>query len=154
MIQRIQSLFLFLAFVCVALLFVFPVADLLYPEGRYTLYIMGLYKSQPEMADKIFTSIPLIVLAAASAILSIVTVFMFKARPKQIRNNRINLLITATLIILIFFYIDKAVSISPDSSKTYSVGIVFPIIALVFILLANRAIKKDEALVRSADRIR
>ncbi len=37
---------------------------------------------------------------------------------------------------------------------SYGPGIFFPIISLLFILLANRAIRKDENLVRAADRIR
>jgi ABC-type polysaccharide transport system permease subunit len=56
---------------------------------------------------------------------------------------------------IFFFYIpmiEKKISIVPDYSKAF--GIYLPLVALVFLIMANRAIKRDDKLVRSADRLR
>lgn len=37
---------------------------------------------------------------------------------------------------------------------TPGIGLAFPLLAILFLLLAARGIRKDEALVRAADRIR
>jgi len=48
--------------------------------------------------------------------------------------------------------IEKKINIIPNYLD--SIGIYLPLIALVFMVMANRAIKRDEKLVRSADRLR
>jgi hypothetical protein len=41
-----------------------------------------------------------------------------------------------------------------ELSTTYGIGMMLPLLSLIFCLLAIRGIRKDEELVRSADRIR
>jgi len=154
MIQRIQSVFLFLAFLSTSLLFVFPIADFVYPEGKFVLYITGLYQAEGEMIVKTFNTIAMIILTAASALLSIITIFRYTDRKQQIKLGRLNLILYAALLVLLLVNIDKANNIQPQAVKSYSFGIVLPVISLIFIWMANKAIKKDEDLVRSADRIR
>jgi len=38
--------------------------------------------------------------------------------------------------------------------STYQFGMYIPLISLVFLVLASRAIRKDEALIKSSDRLR
>jgi amino acid transporter len=88
--------------------------------------------------------------------------FSFKNRKKQIRFAGLNLLLLCGFIVLTFFTFDNVQSYLNHSvnqqgselSTTYGIGMVLPIISIIFNFLAIRAIKKDEELVRSADRIR
>lgn len=57
------------------------------------------------------------------------------------------------LIVVMFFYTDR-VAADVGVTTSYEVGSVFPIVALVFLVLALRGIRKDEKLIRSADRLR
>lgn len=62
---------------------------------------------------------------------------------------------TAMLLLLIATINKTLEKISGTVSEgTYGWGLALPLIGVLFIFLANRAIRKDEALVRSADRLR
>jgi membrane protease YdiL (CAAX protease family) len=83
----------------------------------------------------------------------VLTILQFRKRLRQLRTINFAILLNIVLIVLLFFYTDK---ISKDISlpTEYRMGSVFPLISLVFLVLAMYAIKKDERLVRSLDRLR
>ena len=158
MIQRIQTLYLSLAFIAIALLFAFPLAQFLSDHGAYIFSVRGLKNMVPGEPN-VFNPmlfLPLIVVAISLALLSLYTIFQFKKRSLQIKLTHIGVLTAIALIIGIFFLyipmIEKKINIVPDYSKAF--GIYLPLVALVFMVMANRAIKRDEKLVRSADRLR
>ena len=78
-----------------------------------------------------------LLLFGLSALLAIISIFAFKKRQNQFVLNRINIL--SNLILLGVF--------------SWRV-LVVPFISIVFLFLANRAIHRDEELVKSADRLR
>jgi len=158
MIQRIQTLYLFLAFVAVSLLFVFPLAQFFSENGAFVFSITGLKNMVPGDPD-VFSAIifiPMLIIAAGIGILTLFTVFQYKNRPFQFKLTNFCVLLSIILIFGIFFFyipmIEKKINIIPDYSKAF--GIYLPLVALVFLVMANRAIKRDEKLVRSADRLR
>jgi hypothetical protein len=158
MIQRIQTVYLFLAFIAVALLFAFPLAQFFSETGTYIFSITGLRNMVPGEPDafKSLIFLPLIVLAAGIALLALFTVFQYKKRPFQVKLTSAGVFASIALILGIFFVyipmIEKKINIVPNYLD--SIGIYLPLIALVFMVMANRAIKRDEKLVRSADRLR
>ncbi|MFA5974081.1 MAG: DUF4293 domain-containing protein [Lentimicrobiaceae bacterium] len=158
MIQRIQTLYLSLAFIAIALLFAFPLAQFLSDHGAYIFSVRGLKNMVPGEPNVLnpMLFLPLIIVAISLALLSLYTIFQFKKRSLQIKLTHIGVLTAIALIIGIFFLyipmIEKKINIVPDYSKAF--GIYLPLVALVFMVMANRAIKRDEKLVRSADRLR
>jgi len=158
MIQRIQTLYLTLAFIAIALLFAFPLAQFLSDHGAYIFSVRGLKNMVPGEPNVLNPMIflPLIIVTISLALLSLYTIFQFKKRSLQIKLTHIGVLTAIALIISIFFLyipmIEKKINIVPDYSKAF--GIYLPLVALVFMVMANRAIKRDEKLVRSADRLR
>jgi len=64
------------------------------------------------------------------------------------------LLISASLVVTMFLIYDIQNSFAPNIYGEYKYGIYLPVIALIFNLLANRFIRRDEKLVRSVDRLR
>jgi hypothetical protein len=66
------------------------------------------------------------------------------------------ILLDIVLIALVFFVyasiIERNLLASPDYLD--EAGIYFPLISLIFLILASRFIMKDEKLVRSVDRLR
>jgi hypothetical protein len=157
MIQRIQSLFLAVAAIAAVLMFFFPIADF-YSEhiGNYKLLLTGLkcMDPDPKIHTTFWVTVPLAMLAAGSFILSVVTLFFFKNRPLQIRLLAFNILITIVLIIAVFLYYINSVEKLTGIPPSYQFGAFSPLICLLFLILANRFIRKDEAMVRSADRLR
>lgn len=158
MIQRIQTLYLFLAFLAIALLFAFPLAQFFSETGTYIFSITGLKNMVPGEPDafnpKVF--LPMVIVAIGIALLVLFTIFQFKKRALQIKLTSVGVFASIVLIMGIFFLyipmIEKKIKIVPNYLD--SIGIYLPLIALVFIVMANRAIKRDDKLVRSADRLR
>lgn len=158
MIQRIQTVYLSLAFIAMALLFAFPLAQFFSETGAYIFSVTGLKNMVPGGANAFIPMIflPLIIVAVGIALLSLFTIFQYKNRSFQVKLTNIGVLSAIALIMGIFFLyipmIEKKINIVPDYSKAF--GIYLPLVALVFMVMANRAIKRDEKLVRSADRLR
>jgi len=157
MIQRIQSLFLVAATAAAILMFFFPIANF-YSEtlGNYRLLATGLkcMDPDPKVHATFWFAIPMLAFVTGSAVLSLATLFLYKNRPLQIRLLAFNILITIVLIVTILMFYMNSVEKLTGISPVYEFGAFCPLISLLFLILANRYIRKDETLVRSADRLR
>jgi hypothetical protein len=149
MIQRIQSIFLFLASAAGLGQFALPYAST--DDG-------GPVAEAPVLADGVFNpfdNIGLLGLLALSALISLIAIFMFRNRILQGRLTGMAALVTVLLILLLGFVLSQTMNSLPSGETLrYQAGLVMPVLALVMQWLAGRYIKKDEALVRSADRLR
>ncbi|MCR4659157.1 MAG: DUF4293 domain-containing protein [Bacteroidales bacterium] len=179
MIQRIQSFYLVLAACCMALCFMFPVAQYSsvmtstrqVVEGELTL----LPKDNPEMMNQIANiepvitfcqrgyihTWPLVVLAAVCIVIALATIFIYRNRVVQMRVAAAGFLLSVVYAFLIFFWAVDAYAKSmtavlgcEDVQIRWFVGAYAPIAAVLFFFLAQRAIRKDEEKVRAADRLR
>lgn len=82
----------------------------------------------------------------------IVAIFQFKNRQNQFVLNRVAILIQ---FFLLGFFVYRALSMPGEGlTSEKGIGAFVPIVSIVLLALANRAIKKDEDLVKSVDRIR
>jgi hypothetical protein len=159
MIQRIQSLFLLSVVVLTALLFVFPIAEYFSDSVSIRLTMLGV-KSYVPSAAGIQTAVISSYLVYFLVFLNITigavagyTIMQFKQRSFQIRLTKVALMLDIVLIIVLFVITDflkKKLAVDPD----YGIGIIFPVVSLIFLLLAQRFIQKDDKLVKSADRLR
>jgi hypothetical protein len=158
MIQRIQTVYLSFAFTAIALIFAFPLAQFFSETGAYIFTVTGLKNMVPGGANAFNPMIflPLLIVTIGIGLLTLYTIFQFKNRSFQVKLTNIGVLSAIALIMGVFFLyipmIEKKINIVPDYSKAF--GIYLPLVALVFLVMANRAIKRDEKLVRSADRLR
>jgi hypothetical protein len=158
MIQRIQSVFLSVAFLAGVIVFFFPLAGIYGPTITYKFYIYGLVNMVPgePSAISFMTTFPLLLLNILAGALALGAIFFYKNRVTQMKIVRFAIFMEIILIALIFFIyasiIEKNLLASPDYME--EAGIYFPLIALIFLILANRWIMKDEKLVRSVDRLR
>jgi len=158
MIQRIQSLYLGIAALACIVLFFFPLADYYHElQGNYKFFIYGIRSMDPE-PKVIFSSyftLPLIFLAVVSLIFSVSTILLYKNRVLQIRLCAFNMLANVVFIMLVFFFYATKISSMTQIEPDYNyIGMGLPLLSVALLALANRAIRKDEALVRSADRLR
>ncbi len=157
MIQRIQSLYLFLASVAMSVLFFLPIADfwgdISYQFSIFSFGDISVDASSP-FADAFTT--PAMAFVIVLVLLPLLAIFMFKNRKKQLMAVRVCLALIIAFLVLVFFYyiptIEKEIVLQADyvSAK----GMFFPLASLIFIILAQRGIIKDEKLIRSMDRIR
>jgi hypothetical protein len=88
----------------------------------------------------------------ASALLALIAIFLFKNRKLQFVFGRIIILINLFLLGLLIYL---SLNLSGEASVSEKgIGMFLPVLAILFIVLANKAIKKDEDLVKSVDRLR
>lgn len=158
MIQRIQTIFLCLAFLAAVALFFFPLAGIYSTSATYKFYIYELKNMVPGEASifTFMTTFPLLLLNILVAAFSLACIFLYKNRVLQAKLVRLAILSDIIFIALVFFIYAKIVETNLAASLDYldEAGIYFPLISLIFLILANRAIMKDEKLVRSVDRLR
>ena len=135
MLQRIQTIYLFLAaLVSAGLIFVFD----LWKENGEPVYA----QDEPSV----------LALFGLSALLSLVTIFLYKNRKLQFVLGRVNIILN---LILLGLFVYWSLNVSGESKiSEKGIGMVIPIVSIVLLVLANKAIKKDEDLVKSVDRLR
>ncbi|BAO55549.1 DUF4293 domain-containing protein [Nonlabens marinus] len=136
MIQRIQTIWLILAAACSGGL-IFLVS----------LWIDGEGNEVVAMEENAYFGA-----FVASAILSLFAIFLFKNRRTQTVINRLNIMLN---LILLGVFVYRALTMSGAAAVAEKgIGMFIPILSIVLLVLANRAIRKDEQLVKSVDRLR
>ena len=143
MIQRIQSIYLLIAtLVSGGLVFVFN----LWSNLKEQIFALDLLMRE----SFLLKVIPLLFLL--SAVVSFLDVFLFKNRKLQFVVGRLIILINLFLLGLLI-YVSLTLPGEISISKK-GIGMFLPILVVLLIVLANKAIKKDEDLVKSVDRLR
>lgn len=152
--QRIQTLFLGVAIITNLVLHLVNFASVKTDQLVYEFSLWGLLNT--ETGEMVYSSYPLLGLNLISALLSLVIIFMFQKRQLQIKLAKLNLSIQAAFVAAIFFLLDFAIEDLglQNAEVEYAIATLISVLPLLFIYLAIRNIKKDEALVRAADRIR
>ena len=92
------------------------------------------------------------VLFFVSAALTCVAIFKYKNRQLQFVLGRLSILINFILLGIIVYFSQNLSGEINVSEK--GIGLLIPILTIVFVVIANKAIKKDEELVKSVDRLR
>ena len=161
MIQRIQTIFLFLYIAALISTFFFPVWQKISfndQTNEVDVIVTGhvssvIYDKAGEVIiyDNFWVG-GFIIIACIVAAMSI---FSFKNRLTQIKLGTLNSLFTSLLVIyyldVIYYNIDY-IDIKVKISFLISFYLIF--LAIFFNFLANRFIRKDELLVRESERIR
>ena len=159
MIQRIQTVYLALAFIAMLAMFYFPLASFIGGTNDHLIYYVYNVKSEmpsgnPEIPS--FFTYPILALAVLASLFSFMAIFMYKNRRMQMKLVRGSIILILAMIAVFFFYatplLEKASGLVGFAE--YDIGTYMPLIAFVFLFLANRAIMSDEKLIRSADRLR
>ncbi len=149
MIQRIQSIFLLLAAGALGSQFTLPYLET--PADNPARAVAAL-------SDGALTPLDnpgLLGLTVLGMVVSFVAIFLFKNRPLQAKLAGTAMIISILLMALVVFATKMTIDQAPEgSSANFNAGIGMPLLALALNWFATRAIRKDEALVRSMDRLR
>ncbi|MFO8053702.1 MAG: DUF4293 domain-containing protein [Bacteroidales bacterium] len=155
MIQRIQSLYMLAGFILAIALFFVPVASFDMTGGEtFTFTIIDFQALlKMELERQVFIT-PFITNILAAAIL-VVNIFLYKNRKLQRRLLMVTVVVNLSTLGGLFYLADQIQSLPEVISRaSYMSGIYFPLAILLFLVLANKGIRKDEKLLRSADRLR
>ena len=136
MLQRIQTVYLLISALIIWGLYLwFPII-----KSESGLIIIS--NNEPMVVGLIFGSI----------LLTLLSIFNFKKRQLQFVINRLSIILNF-LLLGVFVY--RSLTLSGETLVSEKgIGVLLPIISIVFLVMANKAIKKDEDLVKSVDRLR
>lgn len=144
MLQRIQTVYLIIAaLISGVVAFVAPFWNEVNGEINLLLDLLQDEKTYNRAIPFLFI---------LSAIGSFVAIFLYKNRTRQIIINRINIVINFLLLGIIVYHLLNLPGEIDISEK--GIGVFIPLLVIVFLALANKAILKDEKLVKSVDRLR
>ncbi len=136
MIQRIQTIYLVVSILVMAILFAW------FPTVLGTDGTVILDRSEPLVFGLTFGSMAL----------AVISILSFKKRQLQFVLNRLNII---SNFVLLGVFVYRLLRLSGETFVSEKgIGVLLPIISIVFLVLANKAIKRDEDLVKSVDRLR
>ena len=141
MIQRIQSVWLLIAALVMALLFYFPT------------YKFSGTSAPPLSIGEDFLAI---IMVALSIGLSLFTIFNFNKRKQQTGLTWLNILLCIGLQVWLVIRVNGKTSEAAfvNLQGHYWIGLFIPLITIICLFLAKGGINKDEKLVKSLDRLR
>jgi hypothetical protein len=136
MLQRIQTIYLIISAALIGAIYIwFPI--IVSEEG-----IVIVRNDEPIIVGLIFGSI----------LLTFISISSYKKRKSQFVMNRLNIILN---FFLLGVFVYRTLTLSGETLVSEKgIGVFLPIISIVFLVMANKAIKKDEDLVKSVDRLR
>ncbi len=155
MIQRIQTVYLLLATIAMSLTLFLPLATIW--QGGNEIIIKAWF-ADGTVGFKAPLPLYLGIILSVATALPFVTIFLYKKRMTQIRLcvSEIVLLLGSVAFIALYCYrmCDVLAELMQELNFTLGFASLMPFVAIIFVVLAIRGIARDEALVRSLDRIR
>lgn len=164
MLQRIQTIYLLLATICSVLMLFFPIFQIVVVDTTGNQSMSSSFGAYGVHGDTT-SAMPLYLIFVFSAMLSIIAIFLYKNRKKQLLICRLNLLfqiVVAISFLLVYFfglnYISSTYTdlgyLTNNVRITIGLGYYLLFLGIPFLLLAIRGIRADEALLKSLDRLR
>lgn len=147
MIQRIQTFYIFLSTVLIGLLFVLPFAEIAFNNQLFLFDIRGIVRNETVEQN----GLPIAIFIGIIVLIHLIIIFLYKKRIRQIRLLVFVILLMLGLFGMFYFFTYYSFN---GAEISFKFSVVFPLVAIILDYLAIRNIGKDEALIRSIDRIR
>ena len=177
MIQRSQTVYLLLAFICMTLLLYFPLFSVISSFdgvsmiGEVSAYGFHIVEAPSIDAEGMTFSpgkpveMPIYIVFIVLALITAMSIMLYKNRKRQLLVCRLNFMLHLLVVIAfyVFYYVGQGVLSDALNAKAIdgvevtfgmNAGFFLLIPTIPFLLLAIRGIKNDEKLLQSIDRIR
>ncbi|MBT8255100.1 MAG: DUF4293 domain-containing protein [Bacteroidia bacterium] len=136
MIQRIQTIYLILSALALGALYYW------FPAINDESGLIIIERNEPLILG----------LLLGSVVLTFISILNFKKRKLQFVLNRLNIILN---FVLLGVFVYRSLTLSGETLVSEKgIGVLLPIISIVLLAMANKAIKRDEDLVKSVDRLR
>lgn len=147
MLQRIQTIYILVSGLLIASLMRLKLADISVDGDLMELLAKGILKGE----EIVYNGLPILIFAGLITLMHLVVIFLYKKRILQIRILVFTIILLLGLFGLIFYFTYSGFE---GAKVAFKVPVAFPMVAIVLDWLAIRSIGKDEALIRSLNRIR
>ena len=154
MLQRIQTVYLFIVAALGLALFFLPLANMQAGADLFTFDIFGLNAGVNAQSEQVYRTWSLAVLIGISTLLPFITIFLYKKRRLQIRFCIFNAILLICFYLLFGFFVWITYGKYSATHFGIEIALAFPLVNLILTYLAIRNIGADEALVRSLERLR
>jgi membrane protease YdiL (CAAX protease family) len=136
MLQRIQTLYLIVSGILITALYIW------FPLVRDADGNAVIERNEPLVLGLLLLCVGL----------TITVILAFKKRKIQFVLNRLIIILN---FVLLGVFVFRSLTLSGETLVSEKgIGVLLPIISIVLLAMANKAIKKDEDLVKSVDRLR
>jgi len=157
MIQRKQTIYLFFAGLVTLFLLFIPLGHLATEVAYYKYTAFAVREATPDNTF-ILNTVGNAVLLCGTSALSFITIFLFNNRKLQMKLVSVNmLLVLLTICSIMYLYpnilFPKNIHLS-GAKVDFNYTILVCFVSAIGLYLAKKAIAKDEATIRSADRLR
>jgi hypothetical protein len=174
MIQRIQSIYLLIVSILMLFMLVSKIAEIAVERDEsagiesaageqetavveYKNYGAKLYLD--DKGKMLVSTFPITILTVITGLVSFMNIFLYSSRIRQIRLCIFNILLLLGLSGLIYYYftfIKKQILGNGFiiADHAFKIAAIFPVLSIILTYLAFRAIRRDELLVRSYERLR
>ncbi len=155
MIQRAQSIYLFLVVVLISFFLIFPIAVLVTDNNAsLRLYSYGLIKIQNKESLHLMSTLPVLILAIVISIINFYNIFLFKRRTAQMRLCVYNILLMIGLVFLTIYYFRFVYKTYHIAYHHFKIAAILPVLCIALNILAFSGIRRDELLVKTYERLR
>ncbi len=156
MIQRVQSIYLFLVVVLMSFMLIWPYAEIALQDGQVVMFYSYAVKKYitEENSEILIRSIPVLIMVLLTGLISFMNIFQFNRRIIQMRVCVLNSLLMIGLLLLMLYYYLVIKKSLPVETHALKLPFIIPVVSIILTLLAYRGIHQDELLVRSYDRLR
>ena len=158
MLQRIQTVLLALVAIAMLAVTALPMWEkssvTLNETVKLTSFALEHFKSTASVGN--FNTILIAILAIISACIAAFSITQYKKRMLQMTLGLANSILIAIVLGYTFYQVFKVgiPMFEPDNQGSYGAGFIAAVVAMLCNMIANRFIRRDEMLVKSADRMR
>ncbi len=149
MIQRIQSIYLLLSGLSLSSMFLSFMVFAGIKDTSSVERTLALSDGVINLEDNNISMI----CTFASIVMSFAAIFLYRKRSLQIKVVAVSMVLALMIFIIAIWLLMTYMKVASDDLEP-GFGLSSPVLAILFGWLANRSIRKDEALVKSMDRLR
>lgn len=136
----------------------FPVVTYEHGGDQFIYRTTGLYSADGSEVVDVALKLPFHIVLTVIALALLACILLYKDRMRQVRFVRGTYIVTLAVVAFLFITDNSVQSYlgrnGGEVIGSYGAAFILPLGTLVLSFLAERAIRADEALVRSADRLR
>ena len=158
MLQRIQTLLLAVVAIAMLVTTALPIWEkssaALNEKVTLTSYALEYFKGTVSVSSE--NTMVIVILAIISACIAAFSITQYKKRMLQMTLGLINSILIAVVLGYTFYQVFKVgiPMFEPENQGSYGTGFFSTVLAMLSNMIANRFIRRDEMLVKSADRMR
>ncbi|NJO02105.1 MAG: DUF4293 domain-containing protein [Bacteroidia bacterium] len=157
MIQRIQTVFLAVVVICMIVTIFLPIWENVNPQTNEKIMLNAFYLIQTRNGEVTSQSATfyIAILSSVCALMALYAIFLYNNRLRQMKVVLLNtLFLCGVLGLMVYFNYQAEEAFGNETPGDYKIGYFLPGVAIISNFFARRFIKKDEEMVRSAERMR